>query len=206
MTQERTADRVAGGIMIGAAALAMLAMSHHPTSLHAGALIQIVHGAMILVVGALAFGFIHLARRLGLERPAVLAGLVAYAIAAAANIGAATINGFALPAFFADAPNAGHDLFGFAWALNQALAKLAVIAAGLAYILWSLALWRGARVVALLGFAAGIVPAILMLGGLALHVHAALFVYAAQMLWAALAGWLLLRGRLGAGQVNHNKT
>lgn len=194
--QAANGDRAAGVALIAAAGLSMLAMSHHPTSLRAGALIGIVHGAMILFAGMMAFGFTHVARLRGLERPAVLAGLVAYAISVFANIGAALASGFIAPALAAQAPGASHDLFDLTWAMNQALAKLGVAATGAAYLLWSLDLWRTSRPAALLGMAAGGVPAALVMSGTGMHLHVAVLVYAAQVLWAALIGWLLLRGTL----------
>ncbi len=170
-------------------------MAHHPTSLRAGAMIGIVHGAMILFVGMMMFGFSQFARVRGLERPAVLAGLVAYAIAAAADVGAATVNGFAAPALAAH--GAGHDAFDALWFLNQALATLGVVAAGIAYALWSLDLWRQRKMVALLGLVAGGVPAVLLVGGwIDMHLHWAALIYGGQVLWAALIGWLLLNGSL----------
>src|SRR5579859_8192260 len=51
-----------------------------------------VHGAVILLTGAYCFGFAGLAARLGLRRPAVLAGLIAYGIGALAMIGAALLD------------------------------------------------------------------------------------------------------------------
>jgi hypothetical protein len=195
MAEIRTGDRPAGIALIGAAGLSMLAMAHHPTSLRAGAMIGIVHGAMILFAGMMAFGFTHMARRRGLDRPAVLAGLVAYGIGILASTGAALVNGFAAPALAAH--GASHDAFDTLWFLNQALAKLGVVAAGLAYLLWSFDLWRQRRAAALLGLLAGGVPALLLLGGwIDMHLHSAALVYAAQVLWAALIGWLLLRGAL----------
>lgn len=197
MTETRHGDRAAGLALVGAAAFSMLAMAHHPTSLRAGAMIGIVHGAMILFVGMMAFGFTHVARRRGLDRPAVLAGLVAYAIAAGADVGAATINGFAAPALAAH--GASHDAFDTLWVLNQALAALGVVATGVAYALWSLDLWRRWKAVALLGLLAGAVPALLLIGGwIDMHLHWAVLVYAAQALWAALIGFLLLRGAFAA--------
>jgi hypothetical protein len=197
MAEIGTGDRAAGIALIGAAAGSMLAMSHHPTSLAAGAMIGIVHGAMILFVAMLAFGFTHVARLRGLERPAVLAGLVAYGIGAFANAAAATLPGFVAPALAAHQPGAGHELFDLIWAMNQALAKLGVVATGAAYALWALDLWRRSKAVALLGLLAGGVPALLLVGGwIGMHLHAAILVYAAQVLWAALIGWLLLRGGL----------
>jgi hypothetical protein len=196
MAEATTGDRAAGIALIGAAGLSMLAMSHHPTSLRAGALIGVVHGAMILFAAMMAFGFTQFARLRGLERPAVLAGLVAYGISIFANIGAALASGFIAPALAAHAPAASHNLFDLTWAMNQALAKLGVVATGAAYLLWSLDLWRTSRPAALLGVAAGVVPAALILSGTGMHLHAAVLVYAAQVLWAALIGWLLLRGTL----------
>lgn len=197
MTENRHGDRVAGIALIAAAALSMLAMAHHPAHVGDGALIQIVHGALILFTGMMMFGFAQLSRRLGLERPAVLGGLVAYAIGAIAEIGAATINGFAMPALAGH--GASHDAIDTLWFLNQALAGLGVAAIGVAYTLWSLALWRRHKAVAAVGVVAGAVPALLLLGGwIDMHLHWAILVYAALVLWAALAGWLLLSGRLGA--------
>jgi hypothetical protein len=191
----RDGDQAAGIVLIAAAAASMLAMAHHPTSLRAGAMIGIVHGVMILVVGAMLYGFAQFARRRGLGRPAVLGGLIAYAIGVAANVGAATINGFVAPALAAHAPAVHHDLFVLAWTANQALAALAVTAIGVAYALWSLDLLRTNRLIAALGLLAGGVPALLLIGGwIDMHLHAAIAVYAGQALWAALVGWLMLRG------------
>jgi hypothetical protein len=195
MVEATSGDRAAGIALIGAAAASMLAMAHHPTSLRAGAMIAIVHGAMILFAGMMMFGFTHVARRRGLDRPAVLAGLVAYGIGIVATIGAATDNGFAAPALAAH--GASHDAFDTLWFLNQALARLGVVATGAAYALWALDLWRRWKAVALLGLLAGGVPALLLLGGwIDMHLGWAMLVYPAQVSWAALIGWLLLRGRL----------
>jgi hypothetical protein len=195
MAEATSGDRAAGIALIGAAAASMLAMAHHPASLRAGAMIAIVHGAMILFAGMMMFGFTHVARRRGLDRPAVLAGLVAYGIGIAATVGAATVNGFAAPALAAH--GASHDAFDTLWFLNQALARLGVVATGAAYALWALDLWRRWKAVALLGLLAGGVPALLLLGGwIDMHLGWAMLVYPAQVSWAALIGWLLLRGRL----------
>lgn len=197
--ETRQGDRAAGIALIAAAATSMLAMAHHPTSFRAGAIIGIVHGVMILVVGAMLYGFAHFARRRGLERPAVLAGLVAYGIAAAANIGAAVINGFVAPALPGHGSAGHHDMFAFAWAANQTLAGMAVIAMGAAYALWSLDLLRTNKPLAVLGLLAGGVPAVLLAGGwIDMHLQAAIIVYAGQVLWAALLGLLMLRGGLEA--------
>ena len=195
MSETASGDRAAGIALIGASVLGMLAMAHHPSSLRAGMLIQIVHGAMILFAGMMMFGFTHFARLRGLRRPAVLAGLVAYAIGIFASIGAAIANGFAAPALAAE--GAGHDALHLLFALNQALAKLGVVAIGVAYVCWALDLWRSSRIVALPGLLAGGIPALLIASGwIGMHLHAAMIVYGAQFLWAILIGWLLLGGTL----------
>ena len=200
MTDFNSSDRIAGGAMIAAAALVVLAMAHHPSGAHsAGGLAGLVHGAMIVLLSLLAFGFAHFARRIGLDRPAVLAGLVAYAVSLFAHLGAATINGFVVPAL-AGRGVTDHGLFLLAWETNQALARLGVYATGAAYILWGLELarrggierWLGAA-----GLAAGILPAALLASGaIRMDVAGALLVYALHVGWAALVGLLLVAGRL----------
>src|ERR1700741_4080231 len=97
MAEIGTGDRAAGIALIGAAAASMLAMAHHPTSPRAGALIGIVHGAMILFAGLMTFGFPHFARLRGLARPAVLAGLGARGVGGAARIRAGPGSGLSPP-------------------------------------------------------------------------------------------------------------
>jgi len=192
----RDSDKVAGTAMIAAAAGIVLAMGHHPSGAHGGgALAGIVHGAMIALLALLTFGFAHFSRRRGLGRPAVLAGLVAYAIALLGHVGAATINGFVVPALAGRGLEL-HDLFAFAWEANQALAGLGVYATAAAYLLWSadLLFEPRARVLAGLGIAAATVPALLLASGaIRMDVAGAFIVYAAQVAWAALAGLHLLR-------------
>ena len=154
---------------------------------------------MILVIAITAFGFAHFAVRRGLDRPAMLAGLVAYALALFGHVGAATINGFVVPAVAAHGHDAagsgvvGHDIFLFAWESNQALARLGVYANAAAFLLWSLDFLRRPglepRLIGLLGLAAGGVPAILLAAGLIrMDVPGALTAYTAFSAWAAIVG------------------
>lgn len=204
MANEGGGDRIAGLLLIGAAAASLIAMAHHPSGAHAGAMAGLVHGAMMLVLAAMAFGFAHFARRRGLERPAVLAGLVAYAISAGAHLGAAAINGFVVPALALRGAGAvGHDVFLLAWEANQALARLGVFASGAAFLLWSLDWLRRPglefRLIGLAGLAAGAVPAgLLAAGAIRMDVAGAFLVYAAHGAWSALVGLHLLRGGLDA--------
>lgn len=200
MSEYQSGDRIAGAALMSAAGAIVLVMAHHPTSAHAGAIGGLVHGAMIVLISLLAFGFARFAIRRGLVRPAVLAGLVAYGIALFGHVGAATINGFVVPALAARHV-ASHDIFLFAWQANQALAALGVYAGSVAYLLWSLDFLgrRGTepRLIGLAGLAAGLVPAILLgFGGLVLDVAGAMVVYAIQSGWAAVVGIHLVNGGL----------
>ena len=200
MSDHRSADRLAGAALIAVAATGMLAMAHHPTSAHSGSLNGIVHGAMILVIAITAFGFAYFSVRRGLGRPAVLAGLVAYALASFGHVGAATINGFVVPAVAAHGV-VQRDIFLFAWEANQALARLGVYANAAAFLLWSLDFLRRPglepRLIGALGLAAGGVPAFLLAAGLIrMDVPGALTAFAAFAAWAAIVGVHLWRGGL----------
>jgi hypothetical protein len=205
---ERTGDKAAGIALIAAAAGILFGMAHHPTRLADAQLAVIVHAFMIVMVWAMLFGFTHFARRRGLGRPAVLAGLVAYLIGAAANIGAATVNGLVTPALAENGVRTvGPDVFALAWALNQALDAVGVFAVGAAYLLWSFDLLRGrttfARVTAALGIAAAAVTmGVLASGAIRMNVTGAFMVYAAQVGWAALVGVFMLRGGLARGSAD----
>jgi len=197
------ADRIAGGALIGAAAVSVLAMAHHPAGADAGALGGIVHGTMIAVLMASAFGFAHFALRRGAPRPAILAGLIAYALSAVVTIGAATINGFIVPALAARGVT-DRGLFLFAWEANQALAKLGVYATAAAFAFWSLDFLRRpgleAKAIGALGLAAGPgVAALLAAGVIRMDVAGAGLAYAAFALWGVLVGLHLIRGGLEAG-------
>lgn len=202
MPESRTADRIAGLSLIGAAALSVLTMAHHPSGAHAGALAGLVHGAMIVLLAAMAFGFAHFAGRRGLGRPAVLAGLVVYGLSLLAHVGAATINGFVVPALALRGQGAvGHDIFLFAWQANQALARLGVVATGAAFLLWSLDFLRRpggeARLIGFAGLVAGTVPAALLAAGaIRMDVAGAFLAYAVHAAWTVLVGVHLWRGGL----------
>ena len=197
MAELKDCSRFAGAAMIAAALGTILAMTHHPTGAHGGPLGAVVHGAMIVLLMVIAFGFAMFAIRRGLARPFVIAGVIAYAVSLFAHIGAATINGFVVPAL-ADpqAPPASHDLFRLLWHANQALAHLGVYATGAAFTLWSIDLIndsaRPARLAGVAGVAAGFVPALLLASDIIrMDVTGASIVYAAHAAWTVLVGLLL---------------
>ena len=203
MTEASSGSRIAGLVMIAASLGVVVAMGHHPSGAHGGPLGWVVHGGMIILLSLLTWGFVLFCVDRGAARPLIVAGLLAYAISLFAHIGAATINGFVVPALANPAaPPVSHDLFRMAWYTNQALAQLGVYATGAAYVLWSIDLLRdssqGAKLAGGLGLLAGVVPAVLLATGVVrLDVAGAFVIYAAHVAWAALIGLLMWRGMLG---------
>ena len=198
MNHDKRADRIAGATLIASSVGIVFAMVHHPTRLGDTANIMQVHAVLDLLAIAAAYGLFHMALRRGLDRPAVLAGCVFYAVALVANLGATVVNGFVLPQL-ADAGGDLTNLLQATRAIDQTLAVMGVVAAGAAFLLWSLAfLWDARRAivaVGVLGILAGIAPVLLIAAGeLRLDKHGALLVYAAQASWVALIGGLLWKG------------
>jgi hypothetical protein len=90
-----------------------------------------------------------------------------------------------------------------AWEANQALARLGVVAAGVAFLLWSATLVRGGglagKALGVLGIVAGVVPMVLLGAGiLKMNLSGAILIYAGQAAWMALAGLYLGSGRMRA--------
>lgn len=197
-------DRIVGVILGVAAAGTMLVMAHHPTDAHAAGLGALVHGTMIVLLAAIAWGFLQFAFQRGIRRPLVSAGLVAFAISVVGHLAAATINGFVVPAIVGTGVPISHDVLRFAWHANQAFAKLGVVATGIAYILWSIHLLRGGGAARWTGVAGLIVGAamtvIVLLALLPMNVSGAMVVYALQAGWAVLVGGQMARGVLRSGQ------
>jgi drug/metabolite transporter (DMT)-like permease len=195
-------DRTAGATLVGVGILIPIGMLHHPTHVEAS-MLSPIHGVLILLLIGGAFGFAHVAVRLGGSRPAVLAGAVSYALSVVANLLAGLVNGFVVPRLHA-AGSAG-DQLGLLWILNQTLAEFAVLSCGAALLLWGVALLRAegtpSRILGLAGIAAGAVPAVLLLvGAMRMDVGGALLAYGLQAMWGALAGAALLSGRFEGAQ------
>jgi hypothetical protein len=184
-----------GGIALVAGAIAsIILMMNHPSGPHGGGVVPVVHGGMMIALASMAFGFVCFVLDRG-ARTAVILGLIAYATSFGAHIAAATINGFAVAAM-ANWPNGapGHDVFLFAWVLNQALAGLGIFATGIAYCCWAFDLRRDRPIVAAAGALAGIIPAALLASGvIRLDVHGALLAYGLHGLWALLLGATMIR-------------
>lgn len=207
---ESIALRRASAAAIALASLATLALAMiHPTvgpHGHAGAgflaLTGWVHGAFLLASGLLVFGFWGFAEQLGLSRPTVRAGFLAYATGAFAHIGAGLVNGFVVRDMLslAAAPErleALRPALVFAALLNRNLSLLGAFSLSLAMVLWSFALMAGRPrrpVLAAIGLVTGLVtPALLMLGIMKIDVHGLLAQMALLAAFALPAAWLLAR-------------
>jgi hypothetical protein len=135
-TPSPLARRLVGGTLIGASALSLLAMSHHPTAhgmtdelwvadlVRIGALSRPVHGGMIVCVIALWLALAEWTTWRGSALARIAEKL--YGLGAIAMIGAALINGFAIDHFASnalregpDALLAAADVMPLAWSLNQ---------------------------------------------------------------------------------------
>src|SRR5688572_19000164 len=91
--------RHAGIVLAGAAALTVVTMSQHPSGMHGiGAVNTAVHVSMMVWLSLMLVGFASFAARRGPTHLLVLSGFVAYAVSCIAHLGAATINGFIVPA------------------------------------------------------------------------------------------------------------
>jgi hypothetical protein len=193
-------NRAAGAALLISAFLSVVAMAHHPSGAHAtGALAGMVHGAMIALLLFMLFGWAKVVLKRGVCDDLLLGGLVAYAASASAHVAAATINGFAVPALAARGVE--HNLFSFAWELNQAFAYLGAYLSSAAFFLWSADfVVKGPGTVRILGFAglaAAICPAAaLATGTISMDVEGAFVIYASHAAFTALAAIEMLRGRL----------
>jgi hypothetical protein len=208
----------AGALILGSVAYIAL-MAVHPS--HVGppilghlSLSALVHGTALFVLPILAFGFVTLAGRLGLDRPLPALGLSFYAFSAMIVMLAGTMSGLVIP----EIVEAAHDpprgapadpealrvqLQGLAnytiW-LNRSFAQVHVALFSVAMTLWSLA-WPargvGDWVVRALGLVVGAGVLVWQISGtLALEAqHGALAVTLLHSLWTIMAASLLLRAR-----------
>jgi len=197
----REGERAAGAALVVSAALSVLVMAHHPSGTALAATLgRVVHGMMMALVVIMFAGFLRFAVGRGLSRFAVTLALVLYGAAALANLLAASINGFVVPALLER--NAYEENAALLWTLNQTFAKAAVFAISAAFALWGADLFlsdRGAaRLLGVAGIFAGVIPAALLAAGvLDMHVAGAVVIYAAQAAFAAMTGLWLATARTG---------
>ncbi len=109
---------------------------------------------------------------------------------------AGMINGFVVPAMWAyPEGQIASGVTDLAWQMNQALATLGAIAAGIGIALFGAAFWRaGWRLIGAAGLFAGAVPAALLLGGVTdMHFTGAILTYVTYLLWQVALGIALYR-------------
>lgn len=139
------ARRLVGGTLMGASALSLLAMSHHPSAhgmtkelwvadlVRIGALSRPVHAGMIVCVIAIWLALSEYSAWRGNALARIAEKL--YGLGVAAMIGAALINGFVIDHLANNALQDGGEglrdtarVMPLAWSLNQTLAGFGVFA------------------------------------------------------------------------------
>jgi len=208
--------RIAGGILLAAAALEILAMAHHPTIVTpdvAEAIRQIVrfsalaawvHGVLMSLMLLVAYGMSEFTLRRGWSRALIRAGAVAYGAGVLVMLGAALVSGFVLPDLAKWAPHLSvadlqidAQLFILCRALNQSCANFGVVAMSAGIGLWSIDLLRSAglpRAVGVMGCVVSLVPAAgLVSGSFRLDVHGMSAVALMQSIWTIGVAMLLLK-------------
>jgi hypothetical protein len=165
---------------------------------------EVVHGVAIASVCAYAFGYTTLARRLGLQRPVVLAGLTVYLLGCVAMIGATILDGFVTTHIAMSAITGSPEKIKFAYSLVyfisvvlNDLAKLGWILQAVATLAWSIALLHGRgfdRAIGVIGFvSSGLVVALIAASDVNMTMTSLLSVLFAQLIWNLAAAAMLLR-------------
>lgn len=206
-----TRDAMYGGALVAGALAGMTTMLLHPTGSqliadvqHVAPLGLAVHALALAALPVSFFGAIGLTRALGGEGDAALAALVAYAMASVAVMIAAVASGLLAPNLAGQmvaSSGAEHDLaaafFHYTGSVNQAFAKVYVVAASTAILLWSFAILahgRLARGAGIYGALVGILALLaLAIGHLRLDVHGFGAVVLSQGVWFIAIGILLAR-------------
>jgi hypothetical protein len=197
--------QVSGIVLLGASLVSVFALAHHPT-LRGGAPVmeqvaeqammdRVVHGAMIVVVAAWAFGWVELCAWLGAGRAAVRAGAIAAALGVVTLVCAAAVDGFAIPVLAERVAGAdGVAALRMCGALVVACSAVGTTALAAAMVAWSVAMARGARGVAVAGVVVAAAPVVLLAGGVvALDAHGIVVMALCQLVWNAAAGIALIR-------------
>lgn len=153
---------------------------------------HLVHGIAIVCLPLLATGLAGLCAWLRWSMTASLAFAV-YLLSSACNLVAAMMSGFVAPRLLSGDAPPDASLLHYTHDINQAFATSAVVAAGIAFVLWGMALHlRGKTWLAVLGVAIGIVQAGGVLSGLLqLDVKGILLATALQATWLLPLAWTL---------------
>jgi len=207
------ADAIYGSALMAGALAGMVTMLLHPTGnqllsdvQHMAPLGVAVHALALVGLPVSFFGAIGLSRLLGTSGNAALAGLVAYGMAQLAVMIAAVASGLLAPALagqMVSTTGAEHDiaaaLFHYTGAINQAFAKVFVVASSAAILFWSATILAHGRLARGAGVLGAIVGALalfaVVVGHLRLDVHGFGAVVLCQGIWMITVGVLLARSR-----------
>lgn len=208
-------NRLGGIALIVGAASGMITMSLHPV---AGAhpispaqfekLATLMIGVHVLAIAGVPFSFLGalaLARRLDSPGRLALAGLVIYSLGLIAVMIAPAISGLVgteiLRHIIARGPGSEQwrTLTEYNFLINQAFARIFVVASCAAVALWSLMIVKSRALpvaIGIYGLLLGPALVIAMLsGGLSLDAHGFGLIIFTQAIWFILAGIFLLRSR-----------
>lgn len=205
-----------GGVALVAGSIAgLLAMIEHPTAEDLFAPGQLAPmGQMLIAVHALALaslpvlflGALALWRRLGADDGVVIAGLVLYAFALVAVMNAAVFDGLVsaslAPRVAAATPPAGEGwriAFRYNGQVNQAFARVFVVASAAAIVLWSIAITRSGALARALGWYGCLLGPVTLVavfpGHLRLDPHGFGLIVLGQALWFVGVGVELWRAK-----------
>jgi hypothetical protein len=204
-------SRPAGLALLIGALLPPLILGLHPSahdlaadaSGHVRAVNYLVHGIAVAAQPLVLLGLIGLSQYLGWSALSTGA-LVVYSFAVVGNLVAALMSGFVASDVIAQLPTGDPAVAGpnqvllhYTGLMNQAFAKMAVVAAGMAILLWSLAIGRTrllSRLSAVLGLAVGLLLVLgILLGQAHLNVRGIIVATAMQAIWMALVAIQLQR-------------
>jgi hypothetical protein len=204
-------EAVYGGALIVGALAGVTTMVLHPTGSqlmadvrHMAPVVLAVHGLALAAVPILFFGAIGLTRMLAGDGDAAVAALVAYGMGSVAIMIAAVADGLLAPGLAAQmlgSSGAERDLFAamlhYNGQINQAFAKVFVVASSAAILLWSVAIVRRgvlARGAGVLGIVVGALALFaVVIGHLRLDTHGFGAVMICQGVWMITVGVLMMR-------------
>jgi len=169
---------------------------------------HVVHGAAAGVMVVFTFGFATLARRLGLHRPIVLLGLIAFAFGAVLTCVAVLTDGFVTPDFAQHLLNHGPEavsqglptlLLTFSLIQVATKAGFVLMSAGIFALSWPLLAGRGlAHIAGITGLICSVAPVGLMLwANPRLGADTVVFLAVGLAIWNAMAAAMLIRGEGG---------
>jgi hypothetical protein len=210
------AAQFAGALLLLATVLEIVAMAHHPSFATAdigAATPRIaaaagtaawVHGALITLLLLVAWCFAEFCVMVGMRRPLVRAGAIAYSAGVMSMMGAALVSGFVVPEVVRSLSglqtlDAGvmQAVFILCRVLNRTAANAGVFAMSAGTAAWSVALLRDSgarRLTGILGCLAAVLPTVALLSGaVRLNVFGMGAVVVVQGVWNIAVALLLLR-------------